>query len=171
LLHRQLLVDFWLDDRRVLRFVEPIWSVVRAAIVESGATLLAEHVHQFEPHGFTGLVLLAQSHVSVHTWVDQGLLLLDAQSCGRMQPEIIVERLRSYLRPQRLILRRLVRGSAELPVPGITEAWDDVGSLIEVIVDGGERHRYLGMSGEECSDAFRSSDHTDEPHIGDTPAS
>jgi S-adenosylmethionine decarboxylase len=170
LLHRQLLADFWLQEARLLRYVEPLWSVLRAAVAESGATLLAEQVHQFAPHGFTGVVLLAQSHVSVHTWVDQGLLLLDVQSWGRMQPEIIDARLRAYLGPQRLILRRLERGRAELPVPRITETGDDIGPIVEVVVDGGEGNGNVWMGGEEGGDAFRRTDHTDEAHIGDTPA-
>ena len=154
----------------MLRYVEPLWTVLRNAVAESGAVLLSEQVHQFAPHGFTGVVLLAQSHVSLHTWVEQGLLFLDVQSCGEMQPDSIVERLQVYLRPQRLSVRRLERGRAELPVSGVAETGNDVGSLIEVIVDGGEGHRYLGMSGEESGDAFRSPDHTDEAHIGDAPA-
>ena len=155
---------------QLLRYVEPLWSVLRAAVAETGATLLAEQVHQFTPHGFTGVILLAQSHVSVHTWIEQRLLLLDVQSCGVMRPEIIVERLRAYLRPPRLSVRHLERGRAELSVTGVAETGNDVGSLIEVIVDGGERHRHLGVSGEEGGDAFRRTDHTDEAHIGDPPA-
>jgi S-adenosylmethionine decarboxylase len=110
LVHRQLLADFWLGDPQPLRFLEPLWSVLRAAVVGSGAHLLAERVHQFQPDGFTGVILLTQSHVSVHTWVDQHLLLLDVQSCGDMQPEHIVERLRAYLRPERVTLRSFERG-------------------------------------------------------------
>ena len=170
LIHRQLLADFVLQERRLLRFVEPLWSVLCAAVAESGATLLAEQVHQFAPHGFTGVILLAQSHVSVHTWVEQRLLLLDVQSCGAMQPEIIVERLRAYLVPQRLILRRLERGSPELPVAGVAQAGDDIGALVEVVVDGGEGNGNAWMRSEEGGDACRSADDTDEAHIGDTPA-
>ena len=170
LVHRQVLADFWLDDRRLLRFIEPLWAVLRAAVEESGAVLLAEQVHQFAPHGFTGVVLLAQSHVSVHTWVEQRLLLLDVQSCGAMQPDLIVERMRTYLQPHRLTVRRLERGRAELPVPGIAEAGDDIGAIVEAVVDGGERHRHLGVGGEESGDTFRRSDHTDEAHIGNPPA-
>jgi S-adenosylmethionine decarboxylase len=109
-IHRQLLADFWLGDPQPLRFLEPLWPVLRAAVADSGAQLLAERVHQFQPDGFTGVILLAQSHVSVHTWVEQHLLLLDIQSCGDMQPERIVERLRAYLLPERAALRSFERG-------------------------------------------------------------
>jgi S-adenosylmethionine decarboxylase len=110
LTHRQLLADFWLKDTDMLRYVEPLWPVVQTAVRESGALLLEERVHQFRPYGFTGFILLAQSHVSVHTWVEQGLLLLDVQSCGAMRPEVIVEQLRAYLVPERVQIRSLERG-------------------------------------------------------------
>src|SRR6185437_1492512 len=86
LLHRQVLADIWPADDVALRQAEPLWPVLLAAARESGATILGEYVHQFQPHGFTGVILLAQSHVSIHTWVEQKLLLLDVQSCGPMRP-------------------------------------------------------------------------------------
>lgn len=111
--HRQILADFWLADPAMLRFVHPLWPVVRAAVEESGATLLTEQAHQFQPHGFTGFILLAQSHVSLHTWVEQRLLLLDIQACGPMRPGVILDRLRDYLRPTRFTIQRLERGRAD----------------------------------------------------------
>jgi len=85
--------------------------VLRAAVGASGATIVGERLHQFTPHGFTGVLLLAQSHVSVHTWVEQRLLLLDVQTCGVMRPELIVEQLRAYLQPLHLQVRSLERGT------------------------------------------------------------
>ena len=168
--HRQILADFWLDDPRLLRFVQPLWAVLLAGVRDSGATLLAEQVHQFTPHGFTGVALLAQSHVSVHTWVEQRLLLLDVQSCGDMQPEVILDRLRVYLGPRRLEIRRLERGRAELPVAGVAEAGDDVGAVVQPGVHGSERDGNRRLGSEERGDALRRADHADEAHVGDTPA-
>jgi S-adenosylmethionine decarboxylase len=110
--HRQVLADIWPDDAAALRRAEPLWPVLIAATRESGAVILREYVHQFAPHGFTGVLLLAQSHVSIHTWVEQKLLLLDVQSCGPMRPELIVERLRAVLEPCRVDLRTFERGVA-----------------------------------------------------------
>ena len=109
--HHQVLADFWLADPQPLRRVEPLWPLLLEAARASGATVLADFAHQFEPHGFTGVLLLAQSHLSVHTWAEQRLMLLDVQSCGPMQPDLIVQRLRDYLRPVRLELRELERGT------------------------------------------------------------
>ena len=169
-MHRQILADFWLDDAQALRFVQPLWAVLMVAVRESGATLLAEHVHQFRPYGFTGVALLAQSHVSVHTWVEQHLLLLDVQSCGDMQPEVILERLSGYLLPQRLEVCRLERGCAELPVSGVTEAGNNVGTVVQASIDGGKGDGNRWVRREKRCDAFGSADNADEPDVGDAPA-
>lgn len=102
----------WVADATALERVEPLWSVLLAAVRESGATVLDQCVHQFQPAGFTGVVLLAQSHVSLHTWTDQRLLLLDIQTCGPIDADLILQRLATYLRPLRLERRQWERGAA-----------------------------------------------------------
>lgn len=110
--HRELLADIEVENPALLVAIEPLWSVVRKAAIQSGADVVGECVHQFRPHGFTGVLLLSQSHVSVHTWVEERLLLLDVQACGDMNEMLIVERLRAYLEPCQLQLRSVSRGQA-----------------------------------------------------------
>jgi S-adenosylmethionine decarboxylase len=67
-----------LDD---LSFVE---EVLRAASEASEATLLNVTLHHFGPgQGVTGVALLAESHISVHTWPEHGYVALDMFLCGR----------------------------------------------------------------------------------------
>jgi len=108
--HQQLLVDLWPEDGELLERVQPLWTVTLEAAEASGATILSECSHQFEPSGFTGLALLSQSHLSVHTWVEQRLLLLDVQSCGSMRPQVIVDRLAAFLHPCSVEQRAFERG-------------------------------------------------------------
>ncbi|MCL5946726.1 MAG: adenosylmethionine decarboxylase [Chloroflexi bacterium] len=110
--HRELLADITVEDPAPLVMVEPLWSAVREAVVQSGASIVDECVHQFHPHGFTGVLLLSQSHVSIHTWVEERLLLLDVQACGDMNEAFIVERLRAYLEPCQYRLHSIGRGQA-----------------------------------------------------------
>ncbi len=52
------------------------------------ATLLHSHVHQFEPQGVTGFALLAESHISIHTWPEDGRAVCDVFTCGdHTEPE------------------------------------------------------------------------------------
>lgn len=65
-------------------------KVLTAAAVDAGATPVGSASHKFTPTGATAVVLLAESHVSVHTWPDEGVYFLDAFTCGDIDPGVIV---------------------------------------------------------------------------------
>lgn len=53
-----------------------------AAAEAAGATLLQVSTHKFEPQGVTGFALLAESHISIHTWPEHGFAAIDSYTCG-----------------------------------------------------------------------------------------
>ncbi len=59
-----------------------IRTVITTASKIAGATLLNLITHRFEPHGVTGLALLAESHISIHTWPEVGYAAVDVFTCG-----------------------------------------------------------------------------------------
>lgn len=59
-----------------------------AAAREAGATVVGELVHAFQPQGVTGLLLLAESHLSVHTWPERGYAAVDVYTCGDARPQV-----------------------------------------------------------------------------------
>lgn len=63
-----------LDERR-------LWNALLAAVNASGALVVGTVTHGFSPTGFSGVVLLGESHVSVHTWPEDGYGLVDYFSC------------------------------------------------------------------------------------------
>ena len=65
-----------LDDEAFLR------DTLTAAAKRAGATLLNLITHRFEPQGVTGLALLAESHISIHTWPESGYAAVDVFTCG-----------------------------------------------------------------------------------------
>ena len=65
-----------LDDEAFLR------DTITAAAKRAGATLLNLITHRFEPQGVTGLALLAESHISIHTWPELGYAAVDVFTCG-----------------------------------------------------------------------------------------
>ena len=65
-----------LDDEAFLR------DTITAAAKRAGATLLNLITHAFEPQGVTGLALLAESHISIHTWPESGYAAVDVFTCG-----------------------------------------------------------------------------------------
>lgn len=69
-----------LDDEAYIRGV-----LVNAAEC-SGSSLLAVSSHKFEPHGVTAIALLAESHISIHTWPEKGTAVCDVFTCGDTNP-------------------------------------------------------------------------------------
>ncbi|MFO8236863.1 MAG: adenosylmethionine decarboxylase [Prochlorococcaceae cyanobacterium] len=65
-----------LDNQAFLR------DTITAAAREAGATLLNLITHRFQPQGVTGLALLAESHISIHTWPESGYAAVDVFTCG-----------------------------------------------------------------------------------------
>lgn len=57
-------------------------KIITAAVEKAGATLLNLSAHRFEPQGVTALALLAESHVSIHTWPETGYAAVDVFTCG-----------------------------------------------------------------------------------------
>ena len=68
--------SFRLDDEAFLR------DTITTAAKRAGATLLNLITHRFEPQGVTGLALLAESHISIHTWPESGYAAVDVFTCG-----------------------------------------------------------------------------------------
>lgn len=65
-----------INSHRILR------QIVKTAVKQVGLTNLGSRFHQFKPQGVTGFTLLAQSHISLHSWPEYGYLVLDIFTCG-----------------------------------------------------------------------------------------
>ncbi len=88
-------------------------TLIRAAKV-AGATLLNIDLHTFEPNGgISGIAVLAESHISIHSWPENGYAAIDAFMCGDARPERTVAVLREAFRPTNIQLTELKRGMME----------------------------------------------------------
>ena len=83
---------------------------MRAAARAGGATVLSAHLHPFPGGGVTGVLLLAESHVTIHTWPERGYAALDLFLCGRCDVHAAADALDSALRPRRSERRVIERG-------------------------------------------------------------
>ncbi|MCL4127043.1 UNVERIFIED_CONTAM: hypothetical protein GTU68_010892 [Idotea baltica] len=75
-----------------LNSVPAIEAALRACVTACKATLLHIHLHHFSPLGVSGVAVLAESHISVHTWPEAGYAAFDVFMCGDAQPWNAVER-------------------------------------------------------------------------------
>jgi S-adenosylmethionine decarboxylase len=95
-----------LDDEDFLR------SAITQAAERAGATLLNLITHQFEPQGVTGLALLAESHISIHTWPESGYAAVDVFTCGdHTMPERACAVLSEQLSSRRQSMRSFRRST------------------------------------------------------------
>ncbi len=100
----------------LLNDVVHIRAALRQAAVEARSTLLQEVQHSFDPQGVTALALLAESHISVHTWPEEGYAAADVFTCGRHTlPEKACDYLVRALQARRFNLRKLDRGIKAAP--------------------------------------------------------
>ncbi|MEY8263621.1 MAG: adenosylmethionine decarboxylase [Bermanella sp.] len=87
-------------------------QAMKRCIAECGATLLHLHLHHFTPNnGVTGVAILAESHISVHTWPEREYAAFDIFMCGNAQPELATSILAETFKPDYIETRLLRRGS------------------------------------------------------------
>lgn len=87
-----------------------IQQAFRDCVETCGATLLHIHTHKFSPQGVSGVAVLAESHISVHTWPEIGYGAFDVFMCGDAEPWKAVEVLRTAFTAAEIRVRELLRG-------------------------------------------------------------
>ncbi|GAB4364892.1 MAG: adenosylmethionine decarboxylase [Calditrichia bacterium] len=81
-LGRQILVEFFDCDEKILNDVGLIEFYMKKAAIECGATIVNSVFHTFNPHGISGVVVIAESHLAIHTWPEYGYAAVDVFTCG-----------------------------------------------------------------------------------------
>ena len=104
-----LILDIYGGHR--LDDLEHVEIALREAVDAAGATLLHIHLHHFTPNGgISGVAVLAESHISIHTWPECGYAALDVFMCGEAAPHETIEILRSAFTPERIAVEEHLRG-------------------------------------------------------------
>ena len=104
-----LLVDLW--DASNLSVPVHIDQALREAAVTAGATILHSHFHHFTPNGgVSGVVVLAESHISIHTWPERNFAAIDIFMCGACDPHDAIPVLKRAFSPGRVDLNEERRG-------------------------------------------------------------
>jgi S-adenosylmethionine decarboxylase len=104
-----LLVDVLNGTR--LDDIGHIEQTFRRCIEVSGATLLHLHLHHFTPNGgVSGVAVLSESHISIHSWPEYGYAALDIFMCGHAKPHLAIDVIRQAFEPEEVIVKELLRG-------------------------------------------------------------
>lgn len=106
---KHLLID--LKGARHLDDIDFIEKTLKACIDAAGATLLHIHLHHFTPYGgVSGVAVLAESHISIHSWPEENFAALDVFMCGNTQPEKAIDILKSAFAPDEINVETIKRG-------------------------------------------------------------
>ena len=81
-LGRHLLVEYTGCDAAILADLGRITTAMLDAARASGATIVTHSFHHFSPHGVSGAVIIAESHLAIHTWPEHRFAAVDFFSCG-----------------------------------------------------------------------------------------
>ena len=110
-LGRQILVEFYECDTEVLNNRDLIDKYLNEAVKKSKATIVTSTFHTFSPFGVSGVVVIAESHVSIHTWPEYGYAAVDIFTCGdTIDPWVIHDYLKDALKSKNSSTMELKRG-------------------------------------------------------------
>ena len=114
---RHVAVDTWGVDFDLLNDAKFLEQKLVEAAEMAGATVVSVQSKQFEPQGATVLVLLSESHISIHTYPEKGFAALDCYTCGEVvDPQVAIDYLVSILKPKTFYPKMLMRGTGPIQV-------------------------------------------------------
>lgn len=114
-LGRHVIIELW-GCSDVINDASRVEAAMRNAVHAANATLLDLFVHEFSPQGVTGVAVLAESHLSIHTWPEYGYVAADVFTCGSTtKPEAAAEFLRIAFEAQTADIKELQRGIMPSP--------------------------------------------------------
>ncbi len=108
---KHYVVDYMDCDPEILKQVEPVKELFLRAARDCGATLIDHVFHQYKPFGVSGVVLIAESHLAIHTWPENSYAGVDIFTCGKeMKAELAIEILKEGLKAKKVEMKLLHRG-------------------------------------------------------------
>lgn len=104
-----LIAEFW--GGKIIESPKEIRKILITATKKSNNIPLGIKIHKFQPQGLTGFVLLAESHIAIHTWPELNYVAIDIFSCGtKGKPYRGLEYLKKVFKPKKVRVKELKRG-------------------------------------------------------------
>ena len=105
-----LIVDCW-KIKNNLDTIKEIKDLLISAALKANATVLKYTFYKFKPQGITGVVLLSESHISIHTWPEFKYVAVDIYTCGnKANPVKALGYIKGQFRPKKFEIRKFKRG-------------------------------------------------------------
>lgn len=105
------LVELWDADQSKLNSVTEVRQLLLEAARRARVTVLHSAFHRFNPVGVSGVVVIAESHISIHTWPVERYAAVDIFTCGdRAMPEVAAQYLAEAFGSEQVQIDRIIRG-------------------------------------------------------------
>jgi S-adenosylmethionine decarboxylase len=117
-LGHHLLVEFSGCDAVSLADLERVTDAMLQAAAASGATVVTHSFHHFSPYGVSGAVIIAESHLAIHTWPEHGFAAVDFFSCGGVDMDCGMAVLKAAFQARDETRLELERGPLRAAPPG-----------------------------------------------------
>lgn len=116
-LGNHLIVELYDCHSDIINDVVTVETKLVEAVRLSGATIVQSVIHQFNPHGVSGVIVIEESHFSVHTWPEYGYCALDIFTCGdEIDYYSALHFLKEEFQAKNLSVTEMKRGMLDLPV-------------------------------------------------------
>ncbi|HXK32156.1 MAG TPA: adenosylmethionine decarboxylase [Candidatus Paceibacterota bacterium] len=104
-----LIAEFW--NGKIIENPREIKKILIRSVKEAKSTPLEVVVHKFTPQGLTGVVLLAESHIAIHSWPEFNYIAIDIFTCGDWaKPQKALQYLNKIFKPKKVEIREIKRG-------------------------------------------------------------
>ncbi|MCG6871166.1 MAG: adenosylmethionine decarboxylase [Gammaproteobacteria bacterium] len=114
-LGHQIVAEFYRCDTTRLNDVNFVGDAMIAAAEKAGATIVTQTFHHFSPHGVSGAVIIAESHLAIHTWPEYGYAAVDLFTCGdTVSSAAALESLREAFAAEQVSTMELHRGQVDM---------------------------------------------------------
>jgi S-adenosylmethionine decarboxylase len=116
-LGNHLIVELYECHRELINDARSVEDALINAVNISGAKMVQSVVHEFNPHGISGVVVIEESHFSVHTWPEYGYCALDIFTCGdEIDYYSALHYLKQEFKAKNLSVTEMKRGMLDLPI-------------------------------------------------------
>ncbi len=110
-LGQHVLAEFFECDPNILNSIDKVEKYMVDAALECGATIVQKCFHMFNPYGVSGVVIISESHLAIHTWPELGYAAVDLFTCGdKCDPKVSYEFLKKKFHCQNATFSELKRG-------------------------------------------------------------
>lgn len=115
-LGKHLIVELYGCSSELLNNLVQVEKILIEAVELSNATIVQPVFHHFSPHGISGVVVIAESHFSIHTWPEYGYCALDIFTCGeQIDADASLRYLKKQFQASNMSVMEIKRGTLDVP--------------------------------------------------------